>query len=337
MSLESLPLPAPPDLPGYIWRPARHDDSRAIWRMAVESVKADGLEAAPTVENFERAFDQLGADAETDTLLGLTTGGEAAAFAMFLVLPAADEHVAQLTGHVHVDHRRQGLGSFLMAWLEMRVRQKLSQLDDQKPGRMNVPCREHQQDRIRLFEKQGFRPSRYFYKMQRDLRQPVPEKDVPAGVTVVPWSPELDTATMVAFNDAFRDHWNYFQVNEEIWRRWFTGTPHFRADLSFLALDDASRVVGFNLCSVRPHQIEQTGIKEAWMDEIGVVRGWRKRGLASTLIVRAMHAFREAGADYAVLGVDTENPSGALRLYEKLGFVPVKREINFTKTIEPPQ
>ncbi|HEX6386519.1 MAG TPA: GNAT family N-acetyltransferase [Anaerolineae bacterium] len=334
MSSESLTLPAPLDLPGYIWRPAQRNDAPAIWRMAAAAVEVDGLEAAPTVENFERAFDQLGANAETDTLLALTLAGEAAAFAMFFVPPAEEEYVAQLSGNVAVDHRRRGLGRFLMTWLEARVRQRFSQLDDDKPRKIQVACRDHQEDRIRLFEKHGFRPTRYFYKMQRDLRRPIPEKQWPEGVTVVHWSPERDDATRQAFNDAFRDHWNYFPMDTEIWQRWFTGTPHFRADLSYLALDETGSVIGFNLCSVRPHQIEQTGIKEAWMDEIGVVRAWRKRGLASALIVRAMHAFKDAGADYAVSGVDTENPSGALRLYENLGFTPVKREISFTKVVE---
>jgi len=35
--------------------------------------------------------------------------------------------------------------------------------------------------------------------------------------------------------------------------------------------------------------------------------------------------------DYAMLGVDTENPTGALKLYQRLGFVPVKRFVNFEK------
>ncbi len=46
-----------------------------------------------------------------------------------------------------------------------------------------------------------------------------------------------------------------------------------------------------------------------------------------------MGAFRNAGLDYATLGVDSENTTGALGLYERLGFEPVKRYIRYEKKI----
>ena len=42
-----------------------------------------------------------------------------------------------------------------------------------------------------------------------------------------------------------------------------------------------------------------------------------------------MRAFRDAGMDFAALNVDTENLTGALRLYERMGFVTFKRTITF--------
>ena len=47
---------------------------------------------------------------------------------------------------------------------------------------------------------------------------------------------------------------------------------------------------------------------------------WRRRGVASALIVSSFKAFRERGLTDAALGVDSENPNGALGLYEGLGF-----------------
>ena len=43
-------------------------------------------------------------------------------------------------------------------------------------------------------------------------------------------------------------------------------------------------------------------------------------GSASALIARSLHVLAERGMDTAVLGVDADNPSGALRLYESFGF-----------------
>jgi ribosomal protein S18 acetylase RimI-like enzyme len=59
----------------------------------------------------------------------------------------------------------------------------------------------------------------------------------------------------------------------------------------------------------------------AWLDHISVRRPWRRRGLARALIVSALQGLREGGIDEAMLGVDGENPTDALGLYESLGFV----------------
>ncbi|MFC3298951.1 Uncharacterised protein [Arthrobacter agilis] len=50
-----------------------------------------------------------------------------------------------------------------------------------------------------------------------------------------------------------------------------------------------------------------------------------------------MKRYRAAGMDNAGLGVDTENPSGALGLYERMGYVPTQRSIVFDLPIEAPE
>ncbi len=121
-------------------------------------------------------------------------------------------------------------------------------------------------------------------------------------------------------------------MDETLWPA-FTGKPDFRGDLSPLALEGNGRVIGFCLCSVSEERNAQKGQQEGVMDEIGVIRGWRQRSITSVLIVAAMRAFREEGLAYAKLGVDTENPTGALRLYEDLGFYSVRRSIAFHKML----
>ena len=53
---------------------------------------------------------------------------------------------------------------------------------------------------------------------------------------------------------------------------------------------------------------------------VSVRRPWRKRGVASALMLSAMLALREQGFETAALGVDADNPSGAVAIYERLGF-----------------
>ena len=57
-------------------------------------------------------------------------------------------------------------------------------------------------------------------------------------------------------------------------------------------------------------------------------------GLARALIARSFHVLKKQGMTEAAIGVDTENPSGALRLYEGMGFRPVKRNSVYRKLME---
>ena len=47
-----------------------------------------------------------------------------------------------------------------------------------------------------------------------------------------------------------------------------------------------------------------------------------------------MRAFRNAGMKYAGLGVDAENTTGAIGLYEQLGFEPIRRRISFARELD---
>jgi len=69
------------------------------------------------------------------------------------------------------------------------------------------------------------------------------------------------------------------------------------------------------------------------VEDISVRRPWRRRGLARALIAASIAVLREQGMTEGALGVDTENPSGALRLYESCGFLAVKREAAYRKPL----
>ena len=79
---------------------------------------------------------------------------------------------------------------------------------------------------------------------------------------------------------------------------------------------------------------EALGLRRGWLDSVFTRRAWRRRGLARALIVRSFHLLRERGMDTAALGVDADNPSGALGLYESFGFVTVERGAAWRKPME---
>ena len=71
-----------------------------------------------------------------------------------------------------------------------------------------------------------------------------------------------------------------------------------------------------------------------YTENISVRRPWRRRGLARALIAASFPLLRARGMTEAALGVDTENLSGALRVYESCGFQSVSRETLYRKPLD---
>jgi len=331
---ELNPLPKPDEFPEFTWRDARFEDATAIQKLSVAAVNIDGLDGPQPIEEIEQVFGIMGDDAPTDTLLALDENEHVMAMAfVFIMPPSEDERLVRLGGSVHVDYRGCGIGDYLMRWMEARARQKLAGIDDGLPQRASTNCRDHLTDRISLFERHGFQAVRYYYKMKRDLTAPIPEKTLLPELTLTPWTPDLDLAMLAAYNDSFRDHFAFAPFTPDIWKQIVCEGPHFRSDLTYLAMNDDGQVVGYLITDVDESRNAVRDKSEATMEQIGVIRGWRKQGIASALMVEAMRAYREASFDYAALGVDTENPSGALQLYENLGFESVRRGIAFSKSL----
>jgi ribosomal protein S18 acetylase RimI-like enzyme len=84
---------------------------------------------------------------------------------------------------------------------------------------------------------------------------------------------------------------------------------------------------------VWPEENEELGVARGWLEHISVRRPWRKRGLAGALIADSLQALKARGLTEGALGVDAENPSGALRLYESLGFRRHQTGIAFRKDL----
>ncbi|MBV7333845.1 GNAT family N-acetyltransferase [Chloroflexi bacterium TSY] len=326
-------LSPPPHLSKYLWRHVQKSDSAAILDMMASAAEAGQAESVASEERIAALFDMLGERVVTDTRTALDDTGTIAALALIFFSPDEEQHVAMIDGEVHVDHRGLGLGGYILDWMETRVRQEHAKISDELPQLLRTSCAEHQTDQIALFESKGFEPVRHSYKMQRRLADPIAERPLPAGLRFVPWREELNLSLMHAFNDAFRGHWGLPRMNEELWHQFFTGVPQFRGDLTYLAMEEET-IVGFCLNWVNESQNRQSGVLEGWIEAIGVIPDWRGRGVASSLMAKALNAFAAEGLEQVALDVDTQNPTGALRLYEKSGFQAAKTKITFVKNLK---
>jgi ribosomal protein S18 acetylase RimI-like enzyme len=97
-------------------------------------------------------------------------------------------------------------------------------------------------------------------------------------------------------------------------------------DLSDIALA-GDEVIGYTINEHYPEDEELLGRRDGWIGTLGVARQHRGRGVATSLIASSIDRFRKAGLTHASLGVDADNPTGAHRLYYRLGFDLEKRSV----------
>jgi ribosomal protein S18 acetylase RimI-like enzyme len=160
-------------------------------------------------------------------------------------------------------------------------------------------------------------PVRYFQEMIRALDEPLPIA-IPDGVEIIPWDRSLDEPARQTQNEAFADHWSPVPQSEEVFRHRLDSHIS-RVDLSYLALVDGE-VIGLCRNGAFPEDETVTGRRDGWVHSLGVRRPWRGRGVASALIAMSCNAFLEAGFTHSMIGVDSENPTGAAGLYKRLGY-----------------
>lgn len=176
-----------------------------------------------------------------------------------------------------------------------------------------------------------YAPARYFFEMQRSLEGDLPELVMPAGLEIREPLPEHYRAIWDAELEGNRDDWRTaIPEDEEEYRAWVE-TPDLDPSLWRVAWD-GDQVAG---ASLNVSQKSEDGTREVWgeTDSLFVRRPWRRRGLGRALLVASMHLFKARGMITAGLGVDTENPSGALGLYESLGYRPYRRVVLYQKPV----
>lgn len=224
------------------------------------------------------------------------------------------------------DARRRGLGRRVLGWLETRAR---AGVEAGTAGAADLPhflggwVESSEAAPTAFAEGAGYRPIRYGFQMRRPLDEPIPDVPMPEGLEIRPALPEHYRAIWEADVEAFQDHFEPRERDEDDFAH-FTSDPDCDPSLWQVAwAGDA--VAGSILNGIYKHENEQMGVNLGWLDHVSVRRPWRGRGLAKALIAQSLTILKGRGMVVAVLGVDAENPTGALQLYEGFGFRPHRR------------
>jgi mycothiol synthase len=166
----------------------------------------------------------------------------------------------------------------------------------------------------------SWEPIRYSFQMRIDLDDDVPEPDWPDGLTARNVREDEHERVYEANQDAFADHWDFHRIPFDEFLSFAVNDHSYDPSLWWL-VDDGDELAGFALNSWHfsgdPHY--------GWIGSLGVRRPWRRRGLATALLRHSFRDFRDRGGTRVGLGVDGENTTGAVRLYESVGMHVARR------------
>jgi mycothiol synthase len=239
-------------------------------------------------------------------------------------------HRVRYEGGVHPEFRGRGIGAELLLWAEEACLPLHLERFPDSPLSLSSRCASQNTSALTLHEQSGFRPMRWFNGMTRDLSVPLTGFENPKGVEVVGWAPEHSEEARQIRNDAFRDHWGSTETTQAGWDHIMTAAA-FRPQFSYLAFSGVE-AVGLVLSQEYESYPGEVG-RDLYIALVGTRRSHRKRGIASFLIASALQAAAVAGFTTASLDVDADSPTGALGVYEKLGFRVAHTAVTLTKDL----
>ena len=166
----------------------------------------------------------------------------------------------------------------------------------------------------RVCEERGYRYWRSSFTMEIDLDDAPGEPALPPGFRETAYRDTAHDTLIATLNDAFAADVFWHTVEPDDFREFYLRSRGFDPELWTLAWD-GDELAGFALAYDRHGSDEELG----WIGTLGVREAWRRRGLGEALLRRSFAKLAARGLRRAGLGVDAENVTGALRLYERAG------------------
>lgn len=314
----------------------RREDLPSLVTLINEADAHDKLERSTTLEELEHEMSFPTVNPETDCFLA-QAGDQVVGYTDMYVQkgdPKIDKEIALYCwGVVHPGWRRRGVGRRLLEATYRRGEECLPEIEV-PTVRFNCNTRDVEEDRKALYKGFGMRPARYMVNLARTVNGNLPPVTVPEGYRLRPFDPERDAETVWRVdNAAFRDHWGHAESKLEEFLH-VIKMPHMRPELWLLAEEEASgEVVGLGLNTIDPDWIAQTGRQEGYLETLAVLAEHRKQGLGRALICQSLRVLRDEGMEAVHLHADSENLTGAMRLYEGVGFKTRKRYMAYRRTM----
>ena len=325
-----------PAIPGLSFRrPKGEIDFKILAEVMQRSRDADLFEFVETPEDVADDFRHLqNCDPSKDMLFvevnGTTVGFCRCEWHSRLGGVRTYEHSAYLVPK----WRTKGLRKAMLRENERRLREIADEHPKDFTKTFEVRTNFEKNNWRSLLEEEGYRPFRHNLMMVRPNLDNIPNLPLPEGVETRPVRTEHLRTIFKAAGEAFREEPNFA---EELWTeegfKYLTEWRAFRPEIWQVAWAN-DEVAGAVLNMIDDEENRKFKRNWGYTMAIFVRRSYRNRGLASALIARSFEVLKREGVNEAALGVDYENPSGARRLYERMGFRLFQQYTRYRKPLD---
>lgn len=312
------------DVVDLLKRPYQPGDAPALANLLNLIDTQAGGHAGYTAPEVDTMISTMARDLVHDTSLWFSPEGELIAAVVNLAPPPGGYRM-DLEGGVHPQWRGRGIGRELLAGQFARAEAIHVATGATSPWEVRTGALAGNEDAQRLFRRFGMAPLRYWFEMVAVTAQPV-SLPVPVGLRVESYRPDVAEALYQAHTEAFKDHFGYQRRTWEQWQALSVGSAGFLADLSRLAFDGED-LAGYVL------SYRDADPSRLYLGQVGTRRPWRRKGVAAGLLAEVIAAAEKAGFATAGLGVDADSPTGAVGVYERVGFAVESRAVTYSRQL----
>jgi mycothiol synthase len=266
-------------------RPARAEDAEAVFELYADWQRSNYGQVEIGREMYETIL------ASADGSFVAEVDGR--------IVGEADASGGWIDVGVEPSVRRRGIGTALLHAAEGTATAKptlLMALQSDAPG-------------AAFAQANGYEKAWEVWLMGIDLPEAIPEPEWPEGVSMRTYGGEEAEAREIKelLDLAYAEEFHHQPATFESWSRFMFEDPMFDATVWFLAVADG-KIVGAVL-----------NWDEGYIKDLVVHPDWRGRGLGKALVYQTFGEFKRRGLPRVTLKTDSNNPTDAWRLYERVG------------------
>lgn len=218
--------------------------------------------------------------------------------------------------------RNHGIEQALLTWSEQRLRQVAQNLPTHGKAVWGANATSVERDRQALLLRAGYQEVFAMLEMELHTLNELPPVLPHNTFTITHAKREDYRALWDALQEAYTGRTMFAAFRDEEYQA-FVDDPTHNPDFELVAWD------GDTVAGMVFVRIDDYG--QGVVDECNVRPAYRRRGLATTLLVGGLNLLRQQGVDSVRLHVRKNNETGAQQVYQRLGFQVRKEFLRYRK------